>query len=370
MIVMNIKLNNFLSFRNFEMNFSYPRRISNSYIEEEYLKDRPNFRYKKVVVLMGSNASGKTSLGQMLNRIFQFMMRKSVDVLISSVCDRQAEASFSMDFIPDNAGLELFRFETVIKPLSGKDEPELFSRLWRVKINKADNYERAASRFPKNKEITGDYLSVMREVPRFGYFFTYPIDVSPSTVPEDNSGIYKGVLEKVLCTLDPSIKKVDVVKEAKNSYNIYMMTGQNILIQEGQTVDTYLLSSGTKTGIAIADILTAMKVGKYGFYYCDERFSYIQSDLEKKVLSLMVELLGTNKQLIFTTHNTDILDMSLPQHSYMFLRKKMIEAKPEIVSMNATEYLSSSSSSLRHAVENDLFSFMPNTALLDEIINL
>ena len=230
-------------------------------------------------------------------------------------------------------------------------------------------FDKKESSNPYEKSGLANYIStkITKDV---GNVYTYPIDVSPSTVPEDNSGIYKGVLEKVLCTLDPSIKKVDVVKEAKNSYNIYMMTGQNILIQEGQTVDTYLLSSGTKTGIAIADILTAMKVGKYGFYYCDERFSYIQSDLEKKILSLMVELLGTNKQLIFTTHNTDILDMSLPQHAYMFLRKKMIEDKPEIVSMNAIEYLSSSSSSLRHAVENDLFSFMPNTTLLDEIINL
>ena len=32
--------------------------------------------------------------------------------------------------------------------------------------------------------------------------------------------------------------------------------------------------------------------------------------------------IGDNEQLIFTTHNTDMLDLNLPKHSYVFLRKK------------------------------------------------
>ena len=65
---MNIKLDNFFAFRDFEMNFSYPKKIVRSYIPKEHLPGIPNFRYKKLVILMGSNASGKTSLGQMFNQ--------------------------------------------------------------------------------------------------------------------------------------------------------------------------------------------------------------------------------------------------------------------------------------------------------------
>ena len=48
MIVMDVRIDNFYAFKNFHMNMSYPKKIVNSYIEDEYLSERPNFRYKKV----------------------------------------------------------------------------------------------------------------------------------------------------------------------------------------------------------------------------------------------------------------------------------------------------------------------------------
>ena len=51
MIIMDISLDNFFSFRNFHMNLSYPKKIVNSFIENEYLTERPNFRYKKAIHL-------------------------------------------------------------------------------------------------------------------------------------------------------------------------------------------------------------------------------------------------------------------------------------------------------------------------------
>ena len=57
MIIMDLKIDNFLAFKNFHMNMAYPKKIVNSYIPNEHLKDRSNFRYKKVNILMGSNAT-------------------------------------------------------------------------------------------------------------------------------------------------------------------------------------------------------------------------------------------------------------------------------------------------------------------------
>lgn len=42
------------------------------------------------------------------------------------------------------------------------------------------------------------------------------------------------------------------------------------------------------------------------FYYCDEHFSYIQSDIEKRIFGVMLDRISNNERLIFTTHNTDI----------------------------------------------------------------
>lgn len=47
MIIMDIKVDNMYAFQNFHMNMSYPKKIVDSTIENEYLVDRPNFRYKK-----------------------------------------------------------------------------------------------------------------------------------------------------------------------------------------------------------------------------------------------------------------------------------------------------------------------------------
>lgn len=42
----------------------------------------------------------------------------------------------------------------------------------------------------------------------------------------------------------------------------------------------------------------------------------------KNIAFLMLNRISSNEQLIFTTHNTDMLDLNLPKYSYMFLRKK------------------------------------------------
>ena len=52
MIIMNLELDNIYGFKDFKMNFAYPKRIVGSTIENEHLPLRPNFRYKKVNIIM------------------------------------------------------------------------------------------------------------------------------------------------------------------------------------------------------------------------------------------------------------------------------------------------------------------------------
>ena len=75
MVILNVQLNNLLAFENLELNFSYPKKIVDSSISHEHLQDRPNFRYKKLIVLMGANATGKTALGRVLMGIINFISR-------------------------------------------------------------------------------------------------------------------------------------------------------------------------------------------------------------------------------------------------------------------------------------------------------
>ena len=80
MVILDVRMDNLYAFKNFHMNLTYPKKIVGSSIEEEHLADRPNFRYKKVNVIMGANASGKTTFGRALMKIFNFIVVKIINI--------------------------------------------------------------------------------------------------------------------------------------------------------------------------------------------------------------------------------------------------------------------------------------------------
>lgn len=242
MIVMNIKIDNFMAFNNFHLSMSYPKRIVHSSIQHEYLYGFHNFRYKKIVILMGANAAGKTSLGQFMNNVFNFIIRLNSNSIISSICNKNKQAVFSIDFIPTDLLSDkrtyLHRLEAVFSPDNSHDEPHITVSHKKVKILKKDNYETASKRLDEIRSSFDDYVNVLRNVPKFGFFFSYPNNVVPNIMPKGYNENYRLILEKILCSLDTSITRVERLKEAPNLYNINMLNGRNVLIQDGHIVNT------------------------------------------------------------------------------------------------------------------------------------
>ena len=81
----------------------------------------------------------------------------------------------------------------------------------------------------------------------------------------------------------------------------------------------------------------------------------------------MLDHIGENEQLIFTTHNTDMLDLNLPKHSYIFLRTKLEDGAYHVSAVSASDVLKRNTDSIRNAVENDVFASLPQDSLLDEL---
>mgnify|MGYP003314297210 CR=1 FL=1 len=79
----------------------------------------------------------------------------------------------------------------------------------------------------------------------------------------------------------------------------------------------------------------------------------------------MVDYLKDNEQLIFTTHNTDMLDLNLPKHSFAFLRKSVLDSEVQTSVIYASDILKRNTDSIRCAVENDIFGSIPNDSLLN-----
>lgn len=78
MIIMDLKVDNLLAFHDFHINMTYPKKIVDSYIPEENLKGFNNFRYKKINILLGTNSTGKTSLGIVFMSIFNFIKKRKL----------------------------------------------------------------------------------------------------------------------------------------------------------------------------------------------------------------------------------------------------------------------------------------------------
>jgi energy-coupling factor transporter ATP-binding protein EcfA2 len=358
MILMDVKLNHVYGFDDFHVNFSYPRRLSVSLIGSEALEERKRFRYKKAVILMGANATGKTSLGRALLKIFS-SIKESNEAILRDLDFGEHPAEFQVDFV--NEGFILHRFAGVV---NGEN---VSIRYFSAEIGEMDSYEMVVGKLAdRTAEIAGNFRNLKALVGHLEYRFAYPEIESSLRLSEVNKDSLLKTLRAVIGTLDPTLTDVSVAKDLKDSF-VIRRRGKEIIIQEGKLLNRELLSSGTAEGIDVAVFLASMISGSNCFYYCDEHFSYIQSDIEKRIFGLMTEHLGKNEQLIFTTHNTDMLDLNLPKHTFAFMRKEIENGEYKVSVTFASDYLKRNTDSVKCAMENDIFGSLPDDSLLDEL---
>ena len=371
MIVMHIEFDNIACFNDFSMNMSYPKKIVGSSVEE-YLEEFENFRYKKVNILVGMNASGKTTFGKVMMSVFNFIHKREVYNILKLVTDYDRPAKIIMDFIPQKKELygitiDIPAIKSIINPDTEKITDitldNISIRIKKVRLKRNDSYEQAKARLAKSGTVK------IEDIPRFGWLFTYPIkEENFRSIANLNvqSEKFLKVLNNVLKTLDNSIIGVSKLEDIDDTY-VIKRCGKHVIIKENQVLPDDILSSGTLAGIEIANLITAVIEHYNGFYYCDEKFSYIQSNVEQAILSLLISNLKNDEQLFFTTHNLDILDMDLPKHSFVFMHKELSECNSEIKIVSASDYLKKSSDSVRNAMENDMFDVMPNLGLIYDI---
>ena len=180
---------------------------------------------------------------------------------------------------------------------------------------------------------------------------------------------YTRILNAILKTLDPSIQEVTKSLDTNDAYVIHHENDNRIIVQAGNRVtEIRRLSSGTKYGINLANIVFAIKYHRNGIYLVDEQFSYISSDIEIALLNVMMELLGDDEQIFFTTHNQNILSLGLPFHSFYFLRKETAGDKKMIRVSCASDLENRNNVSPFNMYENDMFGSAPNLGRIYDIL--
>lgn len=361
MIFVKLEIDNLYTFEKFNINFTYDRKLPSNPLENEYLKKFPNFKYRRVNILMGANSSGKTSLGKIMMNIQNLISKKTFEYLpISQINNKKKDAKISVDFVNED---KLYRY-MVIFDREGIKKEEIID----YKLKKSDSYNIAKENLLNEKPITKIYneddTKEISEILKdkkinFGWFYSFALisEKNNNHVVEHDINI----MEKILKGFDCTIEKIDKLT-GKDSFNIIFKNKDNIAMQDGKIVNLERISTGTYESIRIASILSQMKNNERN-YFIDENIVHSHTEMEKAILNTMVNLLEGDSQLFFTTHNMDILELNLPIHSYQILRNE--NGNSDVV--DTCDKYNKNDRNLRNYIENDEFKTIPSSDFLLEI---
>ena len=224
MAILKVKFDNILCFNDFEADFSYPKKLVKTTLENEYLRDFPNIRYRKLNVIVGSNASGKTSLGKAIWKVFLFLLNKEAKTITELVSKNSKDAFVLMDCVYPE-GL-FFRLEIKINC----PDNEILVRYQEVLLDKNDSYETIVNRLNISDEGFENYIKVLEHVATSGWNFLFPsiesgFDVISCAYEKGERKEFANVLERVLKTFDDSVLSVVPSKEIDNSYIVSFKNG-------------------------------------------------------------------------------------------------------------------------------------------------
>ncbi len=382
MIFLRLKLTNLCMFDGAEIDFTYPRKRPHSPIADEYLSDFPNIKFKRVNIFMGPNASGKTTLGKLMCSINNYLYGNPMRQFPEIIHHKDQPAGFEVTYItPDSADIHHMEVQCdakgVVKevyrrqPLSvSKSQPKTLEDIrtsppvfYYDKQDPAHLHNVSDPGFKSVGVITGKVMPDSHQNTFWHYLFsdgnTYSGDLIHENFP---------LLKRVLQAFDNAIADVTAIDGSDQSYLIRFENGDGVIVEKGKITEQGKgrLSRGTQEAIEVASLLNSILQSKKisSTFFLDEKMAYSHSEMEMAMLNVMIDKLNPHSQLFYTTHNHDILDMNLPSHSFTFLKKDdgIQVYHPEKMGFTQNDR------SLSGYVKNDVFSTMPDTCLIDELL--
>lgn len=391
MIITKVAIHNLFNFDHAELDLTIPKKVVNSTIPFEYLEGREAFRYRRVCILSGANASGKTSLGRVLNFLQRCVagdVLPAVEDTRKYISDKTQPAEMTVEFVtPSN-----FRIHQLqVNILPQQPLPDILYASTYIEVNASSSKAReklqkvlSAETPPKRSRrictpIGGPsaWIELLEElnttIPGFGwkYHVTRTQEVSVGTVTREEGEDVR-IFSAVLKTFDPSVEAILISKddEGMNGFTIKFSNGDRVLLDtEGKVTNADRLSRGTLEATVTASFLSRMLRDRQypqacNTYFIDEAMAYAHPELEQAMVNLLIEKLGRNSQLFYTTHNYEVLSMNLPTHSFVFLKKewdKVSFVQPE-------KTFKRNDRSLLNYIQNDVFGTLPDTMTLDDLL--
>ena len=106
LVILKVSCDNFYMFKDFELDFTYDRKISHRLAANDELFEGSRIKVRKNIILMGANASGKTTFGKLMCLILNFILGRPLDDKYFNLAkiqyDKTRDAFFEIEFAVKN----------------------------------------------------------------------------------------------------------------------------------------------------------------------------------------------------------------------------------------------------------------------------
>ncbi len=370
-------------FKDTTLDLTYAKKLVNTSIEGEYLEKVKGFNYKKICIISGANASGKTALSKMMCNINNYLIGRDLNQsninISDKICNKKLPAKIYVEFVtPEN--LIFHQLEVLFD-----DKGILTEKYNKINLLKSDSYNKVKKRLlQKNKKETAftydrndktnnydlvepGFKSVafikgkLKIFPGWFYLFADYNNRNKINIETKKS---ISLMKTILQTFDNSIVNVKQIKESKdNAVLVKFHNKEEIFIIDGEVQRPNRFSRGTIEALELVEFLHRVlnsSDSSSETFFLDEKLAYSHSEIEQMIITLIISKLGRHSQFFYTTHNYDILDLNLPSHSYAFVKKEKYTQiiNPEKLGHNKNDR------HLLNYVKNDVFGTLPDTEQL------
>lgn len=380
MIFFKINVDNLYQFKDFSVDLTYKRESKYSPVMQK-LKDFPNIKYKKINIILGSNASGKSTFGKVLNMIQNALGGKNIFNESYKLIEyfRSSKETAKLDFIFstkkflykvylefDDKGFKLEKYSSV--SLKNTSINSLISELNSMKCIEYQNSSEVSKTILSL--VSDKSLSEMASDVRHGLSYIY--SYSEQHERKDHSKVDLNIYNQILTSLDSSIEKVVKSKEVKENLVIEFINGAKEIITPNSTLfeGNSILSHGTRDAIFLSYIISQMADKNYGTVYVDERMSHLHTDVERQIAEILISLSNDQDvQLFLTSHNSDLINMKLPIYNFMLFKKEKDGSIRKVV--HPENHIKHQDRTIKKIIDTDIFGTAPklsNMIQLHEIL--
>ena len=389
MIFLSVYFDNVYMFRDFYLDFTMARKSSHFLANHDALFDGSKIYVRKKLLILGTNASGKTTFGRILCAIQNYLVGREMGTQINPLekrYDPTRPGMFQVDFA---IGEYAYRMRCVYDEQGVKTEslkevkifPSYTNKILRERLESANfvtEYERPTNAPVSTilgkigmvsslllKQENETYLTKFREGIQFSYVFSDFASTQSSLHLQESVERLNHILPKI----DNSVGRIVALKSddsklISHSYVIVFKNGQQMTIPDGDLnrADRTRLSHGTYEALQFLDFLTNVKNNPEMMAFIDEQLAHLHTELEAYLI-MKALLVQRNGQIFCTTHNPELLDLNIsPQMVLLFRRTE--EGFNE--ALYVSDRIKKNDRGFKGYYDNDFFGVLPDYSVLDK----